>query len=66
MGLTSKIQQFCENLSYDTSYPSTAVLASTLPAIAVSFEALKPSFQQIDRMEGLVNRVGQDMEVMGE
>eukprot|EP00090_Calanus_glacialis_P008307 TRINITY_DN16617_c0_g1_i1.p1 TRINITY_DN16617_c0_g1~~TRINITY_DN16617_c0_g1_i1.p1 ORF type:complete len:186 (-),score=83.61 TRINITY_DN16617_c0_g1_i1:24-581(-) len=43
---------------------NTAVLTRTLPAISAHFEALKPSFQQIDRMEGLVNRAGQDMDVM--
>ena len=45
---------------------STVVLTTTLPALSAQFEALKPRFQQIDRLEGLVHRGGQDMDVMGE
>merc|ERR1711915_769821 len=43
---------------------NTAVFLRTLPTISAQFEGLKPSFQQIDRLESLVARVGQDMDVI--
>eukprot|EP00092_Neocalanus_flemingeri_P065441 GFUD01079580.1.p1 GENE.GFUD01079580.1~~GFUD01079580.1.p1 ORF type:complete len:177 (-),score=67.79 GFUD01079580.1:50-541(-) len=61
--IEEQLQSFAEMVEMLGS-DNTAVLSSTLPAISAQFEALKPSFQQIDRMEGLVSRVGRDMDMM--
>ena len=67
MGLISKGSKRVGAISlFYHPISSTTVLTTTLPVLSAQFEDLKPRFQQIDRLEGLVHRVGQDMDVMGE
>merc|ERR1711936_55371 len=62
-GFEEQLHTFTEMLELINN-DNTTTLTRTLPTISAQFEALKPSFQQIDKLEGLVDRIGQDMDVM--